>query len=538
MKTIVIAGAHSKVGKTGLAGSICSMVKGAVHIKIGHGTVKKNMDNIFFPQGTPFRDIQEKYNDAPFLVIESGAVTAEFEPDCLIYLPGGEPKPGADEIRKVADLVRGEVVGMDRLVALSGRLGLSLDKVEMIADVAGVQAGVNKPVKEMVTFDEAFEAVMTSASPLGSEEISIEDAVGRVLSMDIISDMDMPPFDKSAMDGYACRKADLATRMKIVATIPAGEIPTVEIGSGECVKIMTGAAIPAGADVVVKVEDTEESGGMMIVKEKSNAVNICYRAEDVSAGDTVLLSGRSVGPVEIAVLAAVGRTSIKVFRKPRLGIIATGSELVEPGEKPSGAQIRNSNSYQLVAQAKISGFDADYMGIAGDSPEEIAKVLDSAAASSDIVILSGGVSMGDYDYVPGVIQKSGFDILFRKVAIKPGKPTVFARGKDKYIFGLPGNPVSTFVLFEILVRPFASRLMGMDYDPVKVRARLSVPIRRKKTARKSYIPVILDDVGSVRPVEYHGSAHIHAYAGADGIISMEPGVSCLEKGGEVDVILL
>ncbi|MCK4537651.1 MAG: molybdopterin molybdotransferase MoeA [Candidatus Krumholzibacteria bacterium] len=538
MKTIVIAGAHSNVGKTGLAGRICSIVKGAVHIKIGHGPVKKDMDNIFFPQGTPFREILERYDDAPFLVIESGAITAEFEPDCLIYLPGGEPKPGADEIRKVADLVRGESAGSGRFAVLAGRLGLSLDTIGRIADAAEVQTEVDKTVKEMITFDEAFAAVMTSASPLGSEEVSLDDAAGRVLFEDILSDMDMPPFDKSAMDGYACRKIDLAAPMKIVATLPAGELPTVEIDSGECVKIMTGAAVPAGADVVVKVEDTEESGGMMTVTGKSNAINICYRAEDVSAGDTVLRSGSLIGPVEIAVLAAVGRTTIKVFRKPRIGIIATGSELVEPGEKPSGAQIRNSNSYQLVAQATLAGFDAAYMGIAGDSPEEIATALDGAAASSDIVILSGGVSMGDYDYVPGVIEKNGFDILFRKVAIKPGKPTVFARGKDKFIFGLPGNPVSTFVLFEILVRPFASLLMGMDYDPVKAMVRLSVPVTRKKAVRKSYIPVVLDGTGTAGPVEYHGSAHIHAYAGADGIISMEPGVSRLEKGEEVDVILL
>lgn len=390
----------------------------------------------------------------------------------------------------------------------------------------------------LMPFEEAFKAMMSEAGRLGSESVPLCESVGRVLSEDVASDVDMPPFDKSAMDGYACRRSDLEMPLKIVETIPAGKKPEREIGEGECSKIMTGAAVPSGADCVVMVEHTETRDGNVVVKKKSGRDNICYLAEDVARGDIVLNRGTVIGAPEVAVLAAVGFSEVPVSRRPVIGIIATGSELVEPSEKPSGAMIRNSNSYQLAVQARTAGFKPVYFGIAGDTPEDIRGALEAAGDENDVLLLSGGVSMGEFDFVPGILREKGYDLLFEKVAIKPGKPTVFGRSADGYVFGMPGNPVSTFVVFEIFVKPFCYKLMGADYNPVRVKAPLAETVRRRKSDRLAHIPVRFDPDGKAALVEYHGSAHIHSYAAAAGFISFPIGTETLQAGSDVTVTLI
>lgn len=389
----------------------------------------------------------------------------------------------------------------------------------------------------MIDFDEALSLVRDSAEELGMEEVRLEESLGRVLYERAVSDVDLPPFDKSAMDGFACRYADLGGDLRVIETVPAGKMPGSAVGRGECARIMTGAPVPEGADIVVMVEDTEEEGGLVRVVRKRDKRNICLRGEDIAAGSTVLERGARIGPAQVAVLAAAGYGRVKVFRRPRIGIAATGDELIEPGETCSGAVIRNSNSYQLCAQAAAAGFSPSYLGIIEDTVEALEKVLEEDSGRFDVMIFSGGVSAGDYDHVPSVLKKDGFELLFEKVAVKPGKPTVFGRKGRQYVFGLPGNPVSTFVLFELLVKPFCHLLMGHEYGPVTVRGTMAESYVRKGASRTSHIPVRIDGEGSVSLVEYHGSAHIHALAGADGIISVPSGAREVKAGEKVDVIL-
>jgi len=388
----------------------------------------------------------------------------------------------------------------------------------------------------MIEFDKAFELVMGAARELDTERVGIDGALNRILAEDVTSDIDMPPFNKSAVDGFACRRCDLGNELTVVETICAGRLPTRRIGPGQCAKIMTGAPVPEGADCVVMVEYTKNTSADKIrFIGTETADNICPKAEDVKADDVLIRRGSIIGPQHIAVLAATGCVRPLVFRRPRVGIIATGNELVEPAVKPQGSQIRNSNSYQLLAQLQRAGAVPHYYGIAADSPIAIDSMLKKATADNDVVLLSGGVSMGDFDLVPGILRENGFKLLFEKVAIKPGKPTVFAVCKDKFCFGLPGNPVSTFVVFEVLVRPFLCRMMGGDSRPFTVPMRLEKTIRRHRTERMSWIPVKLTQHGGVVPVEYHGSAHINALCGADGITAIPIGVAEVKKGTTVNV---
>ena len=218
--------------------------------------------------------------------------------------------------------------------------------------------------------------------------------------------------------------------------------------------------------------------------------------------------------------------------------MATGSELVEPSRKPNSVQIRNSNSYQLCAQIERAGCLPRYFGIVEDIPESIDRMLRQALQESDVILLSGGVSMGDFDFVPGILRQNGVDLRFEKVAVKPGKPTVFGVRGDKYFFGLAGNPVSTFVLFEILVRPLLFRLMGSFDRRIQVRAKLKGALKRKKVDRMEIIPVRLDADGLADRIEYHGSGHINSYVKADGIIAIAIGVDEIKAGTEVVVTLI
>ncbi len=389
----------------------------------------------------------------------------------------------------------------------------------------------------MIQFEEAYRIVMESSVALGTETVPLYESCGRVLAEDIASDIDMPPFDKSAMDGYACRAEDLDEPLEIVDTIPAGRTPGTAIGPGQCAKIMTGGVVPEGADCVVMIEHTEIREGRVVVERKTGALNICYRAEDVKRGDVVLRRGTLISPGEVAVLAAVGCVEIPVSRRPVVGIAATGDELVDPSRAPGAAEIRDSNRAQLCSQTELAGALPVDLGIVRDAPEAIAEVIEREEDKIDIFLFSGGVSMGDYDYVPGALREKGFELLFEKVAIKPGKPTLFGRKGGTFVFGLPGNPVSTFVIFELFVRPFCFALMGCCCTGLSITAELAGTIRRKKSDRLAHFPVRLDADGKVRPVEYHGSAHIHAYAMADGFISIPIGASEMRGGTAVRVTL-
>ncbi len=387
----------------------------------------------------------------------------------------------------------------------------------------------------MISFEEAYRKVIGSAAVLGNEVVGLAASLGRILAGDVTSDSDMPPFDKSAVDGYACRKTDLNDELEVIEVIPAGKVPEKTITSGKCAKLMTGGMVPDGADTVIMVEYTVESGinKIRFVHEKTSA-NICYLGEDIRKDEIVLKKGTPIRPQEIAVLASVGCVEPKVFCRPVVGIISTGDELVEPDQTPAKSQIRNSNAAQLIAQVQKAGAIPQYFGIAADNEEATRKIITEALENSDMVLLTGGVSMGDFDFVPQILVELGISIQFKSMAVQPGRPTVFGIKDGKYLFGLPGNPVSSFVQFELLVKPLIFALMGCNFTPLELKLPMGETYIRRQTKRKSFVPVFIK-TGKVYPVEYHGSAHIHSYIFADGLVAVELGETTLEEGAIVDV---
>jgi molybdopterin molybdotransferase len=399
----------------------------------------------------------------------------------------------------------------------------------------------------MISFEDALNMVLGQANFLGSERVPLAESPGRFLAEDIFSDIDMPPFDKSAVDGYACRLDDIPPSVgtqesvplleifRVIETIPAGKIPQKTIGPLECAKIMTGAMVPDGADCVVMIEDAERAGENLVSFTRGqSSKNICYRSEDIRAGDLVLEKGLQIKPAHVAAMAGVGATTPLVAKLPRVAIIATGDELVEPWATPEKAQIRNSNGWQLEAQVKAVPAIPSCLGIVTDDVPALRNIIDLSTINNDVVLLTGGVSMGEFDYVPEIMQAAGIEILFEKIAIQPGKPTVFGRKGDTFFFGLPGNPVSSFVLFEMIVKPFLGRMMGSREEPLELILPMGVDFSRRKSERKSMIPVTLKN-GTVFPLEYHGSAHINAYSKANAILVLEIGTTAVGRGDLVHV---
>jgi molybdopterin molybdotransferase len=298
---------------------------------------------------------------------------------------------------------------------------------------------------------------------------------------------------------------------------------------------MTGGVVPEGADTVIMIEDTTpaSSGSIRFTAAKTNT-NICYLGEDILEGDKVLAKGTCIRAQEIAVLASVGAVRPLVAKRLLIGVISTGDELVEPDQQPKTAQIRNSNAAQLMAQIRTANALPEYFGIAKDTETSTREIISQAIQKCDIVLLTGGVSMGDFDYVPKVLLDLGFDIKFKSIAVQPGRPTVFASQKGKYLFGLPGNPVSSFVQFELLVKPLIYHLMGVRLKPISFSLPMGKTYTRRKAKRKSFMPVFIKD-GKVFPVEYHGSAHIHSYIYADGMVAIGIGETTLNEGELVHV---
>lgn len=391
----------------------------------------------------------------------------------------------------------------------------------------------------MISYEEALLRIENAVRPMDSERIGLENCLGRILADDVFSDIDMPPFDKSAVDGYACRLEDLNALLRILEVIPAGKIPQHSIGKGECSKLMTGGMVPPGADCVIMVEDVEvvDTDNIRYTGTKT-AKNICFRAEDLKNGQKVLEKGTIVRPQEIAILASIGAFRPLVFQQFRIGIITTGDELVEPDTIPGPSQIRNSNAWQLLGQCRKAGAVPSYYGITPDNEKMTSDLIEKAAQQNHIVILTGGVSVGDFDFVPLVIENLGFSIEFRSLAVQPGKPTLFAKRDQTYLFGLPGNPVSSFMQFELLVKHLIFKASGVQRPFRSVRLPLGFEYRRRRTDRKSFVPVVLLSEGTIGQVDYHGSAHIHSFTHADGILTVEIGISELKKDSLQDVRLL
>jgi len=388
-----------------------------------------------------------------------------------------------------------------------------------------------------------------------TEMVRLEEALGRALAEEVLAPEDSPPFPKAAMDGFAVCSADPGPSWRLAATLAAGDAPARVLACGECAKIMTGAMIPPGADKVVRVEYTREQDGVVTLLSEEPYANVIPRGQNLRKGDKVL-GPRMLAPQDVGVLASLGRAQVRVAVRPVVGVLATGSELRNPGEPLGPGQIYNSNGLQACAQVSAAGGRPRYYGIVRDEPSALREAVGRALEECDLLLLSGGVSMGELDFVPGVLKDCGAEILFHKMAIKPGKPTLFARrggesgaaaqpgvlpggmpARPAYVFGLPGNPVSAFVIFEVFVRPLLARLLGLRYAPRTVRARLAETVKRRDAERVELRPVRLE-AGEAHVLQYHGSAHLNALSGADGLLRLEVGVSSLEEGSWIDVRLL
>lgn len=388
----------------------------------------------------------------------------------------------------------------------------------------------------MISFEEAYNTVINCAFRTGTETVSLNESLNRVLAEEISSDMDMPPFDKATVDGFACRKDDLGSDLEILETIAAGRQPEKIVCEKQCSRIMTGAALPEGADMVFMVEDsTILPSGKVRCNGSFRKRNISKRGEDIRNGDIVLTQGKPVRPQDIAVMATVGCTAVRVSKMPRVAVISTGDELVEPSVRPGLAQIRNSNAYQLLAQIKRAGGNSKYSGIARDDKEATYIIVKEAISENDILLITGGVSMGDFDFVPSVLERAGVEILFSRVNVQPGKPTTFGVHARALVFGLPGNPVSSFTQFELLVRPLICIMMGYHWNPPAISLPMKDFYSRKSGDRLGWIPVTITGEGTVSAVEYHGSAHISSFVRADGIISLPVGKLSIAKGEIVSV---
>lgn len=397
----------------------------------------------------------------------------------------------------------------------------------------------------MITVDEALSIVLDKIEPLGIEEIVLEDAPGRILAEDVIADIDLPPFDRARMDGYALRAEDVKTvpaRLRAIGEIAAGASFHGMLDAGEAIKIFTGAPVPSGADAVQMVEVTESDGQSVIIKEAvSPGQFITSRASEVHAGEVVAESGREIGPAEMAVLASFGYSKVRVGRKPRVAVISTGSELVPVYEKPSAAQIRNSNSYTIGSYSTRAGAITENIGTVKDTTEEVRAILIEASKSKDVVITSGGVSMGDYDLVKAVLVDLGAEIYFDKIKIRPGKPTVFARLGETYFLGLPGNPVSTSVTFNVFARPALRKMQG-ETSPhlTTVRAELARPVK-DSSDRRSYLPArLFIEYGHAKAetLKWGGSSDLVAFMRANALIIVPEETHEIGEGETVEVMAL
>lgn len=401
--------------------------------------------------------------------------------------------------------------------------------------------------------EDAILEILSCVAPLGDlEEVPLLDAAGRVLAEDVVSGVDIPPFRKSAMDGFAVRSADFGTagsrdpggpaaetRLTVIGESRAGEPFAGPVGPGDCVAIYTGAVVPESCDAVVMVEKSTSHGEAVALADAPEpGQNICNRGDDLARGELALGARRRLSPTDLSVLASVGRDPVTVFRRPRVAILTTGDELVRPGAPLAEGQIWEGNTLHLAGLARRAGAEVREVGLVPDEPAELERRFGAALAECDAVITTGGVSMGAYDLVADVFVRLGVREIFHKVAIKPGKPIWFGMQGTRPVFALPGNPVSCLVCFEVFVRPALAKLESSD--PVEWRERLRLgrwegPPPRPNP-RQQNLPVrIAEDAGGVlalTPIDWSSSADIVGLAAADGMAVVPPGET-FERGAIV-----
>ena len=403
-------------------------------------------------------------------------------------------------------------------------------------------------VDKTISIDEARARVLAEASPLPAEERPIEALFGYVLAEGVVSSLNVPPFDNSAMDGFAVFAADVVdagpdTPVALVLrdTIPAGYVAEHHLNRGETAKIMTGAPMPQGANAVVQSELASEADGKVLIFEAAKpGLNVRRTAEDIAVGDRVLAAGAELGPAEIGVLASLGLPTLKVYRRPRVAVLSTGSELVEVDQPLAPGKIRNSNSYALQAYCQQIGVEVTRLGIAPDDYDSTLRMVEEGL-TYDVLITSGGVSVGEFDFVKNVQDALGVERRLWGVAMKPGKPLVFGVKGPTLVFGLPGNPVSAMVSFELFVKPALLRLMGHKRVVKPLYKAIVEEDVFSKDGRTYVVRVRAwreDDRWHVSSTGPQGSGILRSMVGANGLIFVPGAPKGVRAGQEVDFLLL
>jgi molybdopterin molybdotransferase len=401
----------------------------------------------------------------------------------------------------------------------------------------------------MISVAEAIQIVKEQTRSLPQERVGLTAALGRILAEDIIADSDLPPFDRSQMDGYALRAADTQNppaQLRIVGESAAGRGWHHKLHAGEAVRIMTGAPVPAGADSVQQIELTRELEGGIFVEIQElveNGRSIVKHGSEVRAGKTVVHTGEQINAAMAAALASFGHAQVKVGKRPRLAVLATGSELVSVDQKPAQDQIRDSNNYSIGAYAEVAGATIERLPLAGDDTALLKRQIGEAGERSDVVVTSGGVSMGLYDFTKLALKELNAEIFFERVSLRPGKPTVFARlPNGTLVFGLPGNPVSVSVTFNLFARTALLAMQGAKEPALREEwARLA---RRVKGSmeRESYLPARLgtDEEGHqlAEPLKWGGSSDFVAFTQATALIIVPAGIKEIAEGAQVRLVRL
>jgi molybdenum cofactor synthesis domain-containing protein len=401
----------------------------------------------------------------------------------------------------------------------------------------------------MISVAEAIQIVRQQTHTLPVEQVPLPHALGRVLAEDIVADSDLPPFDRSQMDGYAVRAVDAQAapvRLRIVGESAAGRGWHNQLEEGQAVRIMTGAPVPAGADSVQQVELAHELKDGTVVELLENVEtgkSIVKRGAEIQAGETVLSAGTMINAAMMAVLAAFGYATVNVFRRPRVGVLATGTELVSVDQKPGQDQIRDSNNYSIAAYAELAGATIERQPLTGDETALLKTQLAKAAENCDVIVTSGGVSMGVYDVTKAALRELDAELFFERVALRPGKPTVFARLPNGTLaFGLPGNPVSVAVTFNLFARTSLLAMQGVT-EPALKRETAVLARKVKGTAdRESYLPAQLttNDDGELIafPLKWGGSSDFVAFALTTALAIVPAGTKIVEAGSLVNVVRL
>jgi molybdopterin molybdotransferase len=394
----------------------------------------------------------------------------------------------------------------------------------------------------MLTVEEALDAILARISVLGSERVDVLGSLGRVLAEPVTSRREIPPWPNSSMDGYAVRAEDTGrgAALAIVGRVEAGSVPARAVGRGEAMRIFTGAPLPEGADTVVPQEDVDAGGDRIALRAAvERAAFVRHRGEDVRIGDRVLEAGTVLTAAEIGLLATLGFSQVPVYRRPRVAILSTGNELADLGTEPGPGQIPNTNTYTLMAQVLESGAEPFSLGVASDRLEVIeARVR--AGRDADVLVSSAGVSVGDLDLVREALTRAGAELHLWQVSMRPGKPITFGTLGGRPMFGLPGNPVSAMVTFELFVRPALLKMSGrrrLTRPRVRVRALEPIP---NPGSRRGYLRVHLEATGQglgARLTGEQGSAILRSMVAADGLAVVPPD-TVVPVGGELEVIQL